>query len=86
MRLRARHWRITNGLGATQEVNGEGVVGEQPVILPGETYRYTSGAPLGTPSGFMDGWYKMESGTGEDFNVDIPAFSLDSPYDEHIVN
>ena len=86
VRLRARHWRITNGLGAIQEVNGEGVVGEQPVILPGETYRYTSGAPLGTPSGFMDGWYKMESGTGEDFNVDIPVFSLDSPYDEHIVN
>ena len=86
VRLRARHWRITDGLGAIQEVTGEGVVGEQPVILPGETYRYTSGAPLGTPSGFMYGWYKMESGTGEDFKVDIPVFSLDSPYDEHIVN
>ena len=86
VRLRARHWRITNGMGAIQEVNGEGVVGEQPVILPGETYRYTSGAPLGTPTGFMDGWYKMESGAGVDFNVDIPVFSLDSPYDEQIVN
>lgn len=86
VQLRARHWRITNGVGAIQEVNGEGVVGEQPIILPGETYKYTSGAPLGTPSGFMDGWYKMEKKTGEDFNVDIPVFSLDSPYDEQVVN
>ncbi|CAN0515705.1 unnamed protein product [Scytosiphon promiscuus] len=86
VQLRGRHWRITNGHGAIQEVTGEGVVGEQPVILPGETYSYTSGAPLGTPSGFMDGEYKMESAKGEDFIVNIPAFSLDSPYDQHIIN
>lgn len=86
VQLRGRHWRITDGRGSIQEVTGEGVVGEQPVILPGETYSYTSGAPLGTPSGFMDGFYKMERQNGEDFVVDIPAFSLDSPYDHYLVN
>ena len=86
VRLRARHWLITDGHGATQEVVGEGVVGEQPLIRPGETITYTSGAPLGTPSGFMHGQYKMEREDGDDFLVDIPAFSLDSPYDEHLVN
>ena len=86
VRLRARHWLITDGHGATQEVVGEGVVGEQPLIRPGETFTYTSGAPLGTPSGFMHGQYKMEREDGDDFLVDIPAFSLDSPYDEHLVN
>ena len=86
VRLRARHWLITDGNGATQEVIGEGVVGEQPLIKPGETFTYTSGAPLGTPTGFMHGQYKMEREDGDDFLVDIPAFSLDSPYDEHLVN
>ncbi len=86
VQLLGRHWRITNGHGDTQEVIGEGVVGEQPVIQPGETYSYTSGAPLGTPTGFMGGEYKMESPEGEDFMIDIPAFSLDSPYDIHAVN
>ncbi len=86
VRLRARHWLITDGNGATQEVIGEGVVGEQPLIRPGETFTYTSGAPLGTPTGFMHGQYKMEREDGDDFLVDIPAFSLDSPYDEHLVN
>ncbi len=86
VRLRARHWLITDGNGATQEVVGEGVVGEQPLIRPGETFTYTSGAPLGTPTGFMHGQYKMEREDGDDFLVDIPAFSLDSPYDEHLVN
>lgn len=86
VQLLGRHWRITNSHGAIQEVNGEGVVGEQPVILPGEVYSYTSGAPLGTPSGFMDGEYQMESPNGDDFLVNIPAFSLDSPYDSHVIN
>lgn len=86
VQLRSRHWRITDGRGATQEVIGEGVVGEQPVILPGETYSYTSGAPLGTPSGFMAGHYQMERQNGEGFLVDIPVFSLDSPYDSHVLN
>jgi len=86
VRLRGRHWLITDGNGATQEVVGEGVVGEQPLIRPGETFTYTSGAPLGTPTGFMHGQYKMEREDGDDFLVDIPPFSLDSPYDEHLVN
>lgn len=86
VRLRGRHWTITDGRGATQEVIGEGVVGEQPLIQPGETFSYTSGAPLGTPSGFMNGQYKMEGENGDDFLIDIPVFSLDSPYDDHLVN
>ncbi|GJM03204.1 MAG: protein ApaG [Rhodomicrobium sp.] len=86
VQLCARHWRITDGRGATKEVMGEGVVGEQPTILPGETYSYTSGAPLGTPSGFMGGHYQMERQNGEGFLVDIPIFSLDSPYDSHVLN
>jgi len=86
VRLRTRHWRIIDAHGATQEVMGEGVVGEQPLIQPGETFSYTSGAPLSTPTGFMNGQYKMEEENGDDFLVDIPAFSLDSPYDHHMVN
>lgn len=86
VRLRARHWKITDGHGAVQEVMGDGVIGEQPLIQPGETFSYTSGAPLGTPSGFMNGRYKMEGENGDDFFVDIPTFSLDSPYDQHMVN
>ena len=84
--LRGRHWMITDGRGTTHEVIGEGVVGEQPVIQPGETFSYTSGAPLGTPSGFMNGQYKMEAENGDNFLVDIPTFSLDSPYEDHVLN
>jgi ApaG protein len=61
-------------------VRGSGVVGEQPVLEPGESFRYTSGAPLRTPSGIMLGWYRMEAEDGETFDVVIPPFSLDSPY------
>jgi len=81
VRLRARHWRITDARGVTDEVIGEGVVGEQPVIRPGEGFEYTSGAPLKTPSGLMVGSYRMETPDGEAFDVDIPAFSLDSPHE-----
>jgi ApaG protein len=80
VQLRSRHWRITDGLGRMQEVRGPGVVGEQPVIEPGEHYEYTSGTPLGTPSGIMVGSYQMETADGRRFNVAIPAFSLDSPH------
>ena len=80
VQLRRRHWRITDGLGRMQEVRGPGVVGEQPVLAPGQTFEYTSGTPLSTPSGIMVGTYQMETGNGEQFNVDIPAFSLDSPH------
>ena len=80
VQLRNRHWKITDSLGRMQEVRGPGVVGEQPVLEPGETYEYTSGCPLPTPSGIMVGSYEMETPAGERFDVRVPAFSLDSPY------
>ncbi|PWS38449.1 Co2+/Mg2+ efflux protein ApaG [Falsiroseomonas bella] len=81
VQLLRRSWFITDGQGRTQQVHGEGVVGEQPVLEPGQNFEYTSGTPLSTPSGFMRGAYHMVvSGTGETFDVAIPAFSLDSPH------
>ena len=79
VQLKRRHWIITDATGREQVVKGEGVVGEQPTINPGETYGYTSGVPLPTPSGFMTGRYQMVTAAGERFEIDIPAFSLDSP-------
>ncbi len=73
------YWQITDGLGRMQEVRGPGVVGEQPVLRPGEAFEYTSGCPLNTATGIMVGTYEMETLDGERFDVDIPAFSLDSP-------
>lgn len=81
VQLRTRYWRITDATGFTDEVAGDGVVGEQPVIRPGEGFEYTSGAPLPTPSGLMVGCYGMTNAQGETFEVDIPAFSLDSPHE-----
>ncbi len=81
-----RHWRITDALGRLQEVRGEGVVGEQPVLRPGEAFEYTSGTPLATPSGIMVGSYGMVTMTGERFDVEIPAFSLDSPHQDRRLN
>lgn len=80
VQLRNRYWRITDAIGRVQEVRGPGVVGEQPVLHPGDDFEYTSGTPLQTPSGIMVGTYQMESTDGEFFDVDIPAFSLDSPH------
>ena len=80
VQLRTRYWRITDALGRVQEVRGPGVVGEQPVIAPGEAFEYTSGTPLLTPSGIMAGIYQMEAANGEQFDVEIPTFSLDSPH------
>ena len=79
VQLLERYWRITDGLGRVEEVRGEGVVGEQPELNPGDSYQYTSGCPLRTPSGIMLGTYTMETESGERFEVDIPAFSLDLP-------
>lgn len=79
VQLLNRHWQITDGLGHTHEVRGPGVVGEQPVLQPGEAFEYTSGCPLKTATGIMVGTYEMETLDGERFDVDIPAFSLDSP-------
>ena len=79
VQLRARHWRITDEHGHVQEVRGAGVVGEEPVLGPGESFSYTSGCPLTTPSGTMQGTYLMETASGETFDAEIPAFSLDIP-------
>jgi len=79
VQLRNRHWRITDSMGRLQEVRGPGVVGEQPVLAPGESFEYTSSCPLTTPSGFMVGDYEMETRNGERFLARVPAFSLDLP-------
>jgi ApaG protein len=80
VQLRNRHWQITDGRGQMQEVRGAGVVGEQPVLAPGQSFEYTSGTPLPTPSGIMVGSYEMETRGGDSFWVRVPAFSLDSPH------
>lgn len=80
VQLRSRHWRITDSEGTTDEVVGEGVVGQTPLLRPGETFKYTSGCPLRAPSGMMFGTYQMADAGGEIFDVEIPAFSLDSPF------
>ncbi|MBM3519463.1 MAG: Co2+/Mg2+ efflux protein ApaG [Alphaproteobacteria bacterium] len=84
--LRTRYWKITDAFGKIQEVRGAGVVGEQPTLKPGDSFQYTSGCPLKTASGFMVGAYQMQTAEGELFNVDIPAFSLDSPHEKHSIN
>ena len=81
-----RRWHITDAAGRIEEVRGTGVVGEQPVLRPGEAFEYTSGTPLTTPTGFMVGSYEMTTEGGEAFDVAIPAFSLDSPYQEMKIN
>lgn len=86
VQLLSRHWRITDAHGKVQEVRGAGVVGEQPVIAPGDSYEYTSGTPLTTPSGIMSGSYEMMDVNGDHFDVAIPAFSLDSPHERSSVN
>jgi len=86
VQLKTRHWRITDALGRVQEVRGPGVVGEQPRLAPGESFEYTSGVPLPTPSGFMVGSYNMVTEAGEHFDIAIPAFSLDSPEAKRTVN
>ncbi|MDR7143480.1 Co2+/Mg2+ efflux protein ApaG [Rhizobium sp. BE258] len=79
VKLVNRYWNITDQNGVVDEVTGPGVVGEQPRLEPGDTYEYSSGCPLDTPSGLMFGHYQMETDEGELFDVEIPAFSLDSP-------
>ena len=86
VQLRTRHWIITDAAGRKQEVRGEGVVGKQPVLAPGERFEYTSGVPLPTASGFMTGRYQMESESGERFEIEVPTFSLDSPEGKRVLN
>jgi ApaG protein len=86
VQLKTRHWRIIDANGRLQEVKGPGVVGEEPVLKPGESYEYTSGVPLPTPSGFMTGSYGMVTAAGEHFDIEVPAFSLDSSHAERTIN
>ncbi|HEX5282055.1 MAG TPA: Co2+/Mg2+ efflux protein ApaG [Micropepsaceae bacterium] len=85
VQLLSRHWRITDGRGKVREVRGDGVVGEQPVIGPGGSFQYTSGAPLETACGFMTGTYQMRDAAGKLFDVNIPMFALESPYERQSV-
>jgi ApaG protein len=83
VQLLRRTWHITNARGRVQRVHGPGVIGEQPVLEPGEAFEYTSGTPLDTSSGFMTGTYHMViPDSGEAFDIAIPAFSLDSPHQD----
>lgn len=86
VQLLSRYWRITNAVGHVEEVRGSGVVGEQPELNPGDSYQYTSGCPLSTPSGIMVGRYTMRNDRDELFDIDIPAFSLDMPSSTRTVN
>jgi ApaG protein len=86
VQLQTRHWIITDAAGRKQEVKGKGVVGEQPVLAPGERFEYTSGVPLPTASGIMTGRYQMVSESGEHFEIDVPTFSLDSPDGKRVLN
>lgn len=86
VQLKTRYWRITDANGRLQEVRGPGVVGEQPVLKPGASFEYTSGVPLTTPSGFMAGSYGMINDRGEPFDIEVPAFSLDSPDEARSIN
>lgn len=79
VQLLTRHWIITDGRGARHSVEGEGVVGEQPLIAPGASYDYVSGCPLATPSGSMQGSYRMIGEDGSLFDVAIPKFTLIAP-------
>jgi ApaG protein len=86
VQLRTRYWMIVDGAGRMQEVRGAGVVGQQPILGPGESFSYTSGCPLPTPNGTMQGHYAMEGQDGRTFEVEIPAFSLDSPFGRRVVH
>lgn len=87
VQLKTRHWRIVDATGREQEVKGAGVVGEEPMLKPGESFEYTSGVPLPTPSGFMRGTYGMVKAQDRTkFDIEIPAFSLDSSFTERTIN
>lgn len=86
VQLVSRHWVIIDANGRREEVRGPGVVGEQPVLEPGETFRYASGCPLTTPSGIMQGSYRMVTAEGDSFDVEVPTFSLDSPLSNPTLN
>ncbi len=84
VQIKSRYWHVLDSDGRIKEIRGPGIVGEQPTLKPGENFSYTSGTPLETPSGIMYGTYYMINNNGEDLDVDIPAFSLDSPHEEAV--
>lgn len=86
VKLISCHWQITDSNGCVKELRGLGVVGEQPVLHPGETFEYTSGTPLPTPSGIMLGTYQMVTTAGKRFDIAVPAFSLDTPHEDRLLN
>lgn len=86
IQLIERQWLITDSHGLIHEVTGEGVVGEQPVLQPGDSFTYVSGTPLSTPSGVMLGRYVFETESKQTIEALIPPFSLDSPYDSSLMN
>jgi ApaG protein len=86
VQLVSRAWQITDAKGRLETVRGPGVVGEKPVLKPGQSFTYSSGCPLGTPSGLMVGTYQMTRVGGLPFEIKVPAFSLDSPYAVRIMN
>ena len=83
VQLLTRHWIITDGTGHVEEVRGPGVVGKQPVLKPGESFEYTSGCPLTTPFGVMEGTYQMVTEAGDRFDAVIAPFTLSEPYTVH---
>ena len=83
VQLLRRHWIITDGEGQVEEVRGPGVVGDQPVLQPGESYPYTSGCPLTTAFGFMHGTYQMVTADGDEFDAEVAQFELSEPYSVH---
>jgi ApaG protein len=83
VQLLTRHWLITDGTGHVEEVRGPGVVGKQPTLKPGESFEYTSGCPLATPFGVMEGTYQMVTQSGDRFDAKIAPFTLSEPYTVH---
>ncbi len=86
VQLISRHWLIHDGHGKCEEVRGAGVIGEQPIIAPGAAFQYTSGCPLMTPDGTMQGSYAMKDPAGHLFNVAIPQFALESPFTKRVLH
>jgi ApaG protein len=83
VQLMSRHWVITDGNSHVEEVKGPGVIGEQPVLAPGESFTYTAGCPLPTPYGMMEGTYQMATGGGDRFDARIAPYTLSEPYTVH---
>lgn len=86
VQLLSRKWMIVNAHGKRMDVSGPGVVGEQPILGPSDSFRYTSGVPLNTTSGMMSGAYEMITEDGEHFEIEVPAFSLDAPQAPRTIN